>query len=143
MPLDNNAPDTIVLGKDLVPGDCVRSTSWSEEKGGNDMGIIVSTTMTNKRLKRFYGDKPAYEIYDINCPCDGPCSTRLKLDQEFKKINSRKDIIYTYKSIEHQLLSRAADLVDYRNRLMKIKDDAFDVLGNKLDELKKLNPEKD
>ena len=64
------ALDLIALGKDLKAGDCVRSRSWSEEKDGNDMGIIMSTTFHDtdrgKRLKKFYGDEPAYEIYDIN-----------------------------------------------------------------------------
>ena len=137
MPIDNDAPDTIVLGKDLKPGYCVRSTAWSEEKDGNDMGVIVETSMSNERLKKFYGDEPAYSIYDINCPCDGPCSTRLDLEKEFKRINSRKDILYTYRTIEHQILSRAADLMDYRRDLMKIKDDEINRINEELTKLKK------
>lgn len=141
MTLDYNDPDETVLGKDLKPGDCVRSRSWSETKNGNDMGIIISSTCVldkqGKKLKSFYEDKPAYEMYDINCPCDGGYSTQLDLEAEFEVIRSRKDILYTYRTIEHQLLTRSADLMNSRNELMDIKEVAIDAMNNRCDELKK------
>jgi len=140
MPIDYNHEDEIVLGKNLKPGDCIRSRSWTETKNGHDMGIIVSTTCvlnkSGKKLKAFYEDEPAYEMYDINCPCDGPYSTRLDLEEEFKVIRSRKDILYTYKTIEHQLLTRSADLILYRNDLMDIKEEAIDNMNDRCDKIK-------
>ena len=130
MPIDYNHEDEIVLGKNLKSGDCIRSKIWNHNKDGNEMGIIASTTFEDNKasrgLKSFYEDHSAYEIYDINCPCDGPYSSRLKPEQEFKVIRSRDDILYTYRTIEHQLLSRSADLIKQRNELMDIKEEAFD-----------------
>jgi hypothetical protein len=140
MTLDYEDADEVVLGKDLKPGDCVRSKSWSEAKDGNDMGIINATTfILDKRgieLKGCYADEPAYEIYDINSPCDGPMSTRLDPKQKFKVIKSRKDILYTYRTIEHQLLTRSADIMIQRNDLMDIKSDAINRMNNRLNMLK-------
>ncbi len=141
MPLDYKDPDEIVLGKDLKPGDCVRSRSWSDGEDGNDMGIIVATTFCDdedsKKLKKWYGDEPGYLIYDINCPSDGPYSTRLNPEQEFKVIRSRKDILYTYKTIDYQLLDRSKDLMNQSNELDKIKDFAVDRMNDRCDKIKK------
>jgi len=136
MTLDWEIPDTIVLGKDLKPGDCIRA-----EIESHDMGIIIATTFVEdergKELKRFYENEPAIERYDINCPSDGPYTGHLKPEKEFFVINSRKDILYTYKEIEYQLLERSADLMNQRNDLMEIRSIAFDRLGDKLNKLKK------
>lgn len=141
MTLDYEDPDEIVLGKDLKVGDCVRSRHWSDTKDGNDMGIIVSTTLHDtdrgRRLKEFYGDKTAYEMYDINCPSDGPYSTRLDPEDEFKVIRSRKDILYTYKTIDYQLLKRSADLMKQSNQLDDIQRPAIDRMNDRCDKIKK------
>ncbi|RLD67283.1 MAG: hypothetical protein DRI84_02915 [Bacteroidetes bacterium] len=137
MPIDYEHPDEIVLGKNLKSGDCVRSRKWSKTKDGNDMGIIESTTFENnkrgKDLKSFYGKKPAYSMYDINCPSDGPYSTFLDPEKEFKVIRSRKDILYTYEKIAYQLMSRSADLMRQRNSLMDIRSDAIDRMNDRCD----------
>ncbi len=132
MPLDNLCPEKIVLGKDLKPGDCIRERRWpdiTDKEDGNNMGIIVSTTLVldkrGKKLKKFYVGH-AYEIYDINCPNDGPYSTRLDPEQEFKVIRSRKDILYIYEKVEYSLLKRSADLMNQRNDLLDIKSNAID-----------------
>ncbi len=136
MTKDYNDIDEIVLGKDLKAGDCVRCTSWSDEKEGNSMGIIVATSFHNtkrgKELKSFY-EEEAYEMYDINCPCDGSYSSQLDPEQEFKVIRSREGILYTYKTVEYQLLSRSADLMNQRNNLMNIKDEAVNRMNDRLD----------
>ena len=141
MPIDYEHPDEIVLGKDLKPGDCVRSRTWEHNKNGNDIGIIISTTCVldkrGKKLKGFYEDKPAYEMYDINCPCDGAFSTQLDLEAEFKVIRARKDILYTYTTIEHQLMTRSVDLMNSRNRLMDIKEVAIDKMNDRCDYITK------
>jgi len=141
MPIDYNHEDEIVLGKNLKSGDCIRSRKWEHNKDGNDMGIIVSTTFINdkrgRELKNFYGDEPAYEMYDINCPSDGPYSSRLNPEQEFKIIRSRKDIIYTYEKIAYRLMSRSADLMNQRNDLMDIRSYAVDRMNNRCDKIKK------
>ena len=141
MTLDYNDPDEIVLGKDLKIGDCVRSRRWSETKNGNDMGIIVATTFhndsTSLKLRRFYEDKPAYEIYEINCPCDGTLCCHLDPEQEFKVIKSRKDILYTYKTIDYQLLKRSADLMKQSNNLDDIKKIAVNRMNDRCDILKR------
>ena len=135
MTIDYEHPDEIVLGKNLKSGDCVRSRSWSNTKDGNDMGIIESTTFENNKrgreLKSFYEKKPAYSMYDINCPSDGPYSTQLDPEQEFKVIRSRKDILYTYEKIAYRLLSRSADLMNQRNSLMDIKDEAVNRMNDR------------
>ena len=142
MPIDYEHPDEIVLGKNLKSGDCVRSRSWSEKEDGNYMGIIDATTFENNKrgreLKSFYEKKPAYSMYDINCPSDGPYSTQLDPDQEFKVIRSRKDILYTYEKIAYRLLSRSADLMRQRNSLMDIRSEAIDRMNDRCDRLKKL-----
>jgi len=134
--LDYKDPDEIVLGKDLKPGDCIRAIPWSKEKNGNEMSIIVATTFCDdehsKELKKFYQEHPAYSVYDINCPEDGPYSCRIYPEQEFIVIRSRKDILYTYKTIEYELLKRSADLMNQRNELMKIKNKAIDIMNNRL-----------
>ena len=142
MPLDYNDTDEIVLAKDLKPGDCVRSRSWSDEEDGNSMGIIVATTFyldeEGKKLKKFYGKKEgAVSQYDINCPSDGPYSGPAKPNKEFKVIKSRKDILYTYEKISYQLMSRSADLMQQRNELMDIRDDAVERMNNRLTKIKK------
>ncbi len=141
MPIDYKHPDEIVLGKDLKAGDCVRSRSWSDAKDGNDMGIIISTTFHDSKrgikLKDFYVDEPAYEMYDINCPSDGPCSTRLDPEQEYEVIRSRKDIIYTYKTIDYRLLKRAADLTKQSNVLDDIFEVAVDHMNDRCDKIEK------
>ncbi len=151
MPIDYEHPDEIVLGKNLKSGDCVRSRSWSNTKDGNGMGIIESTTFENNKrgieLKSFYEKKPAYSMYDINCPSDGPYSTRLDPEQEFKVIRSRKDILYTYEKISYRLLSRSADLMNQRNSLMDIRDEAIERMNDRCDLFKeaekKLKEEKE
>ena len=141
MPIDYLHPDEIVLGKDLKPGDCIRSRSWSDTKDGNDMGIIVTTTFADNAegidLKKFYEEKPAYSMYDINCPSDGPYSSHLDPEQEFEVIRSRKDILYTYEKISYRLMSRSADLMNQRNELMNIKDRAVDRMNDRCDLFKK------
>ena len=144
MPRDYNDSDEIVLAKDLKPGDCVRSRSWSDEEDGNSMGIVIATTFypnkEGKELKKFYGTKEgAVSQYDINCPCDGTYSGPTKPDKEFKVIKSRKDILYTYKTIEYQLMTRSADLMQQRNKLIDIKNDAVDRMNDRLTKLKKGN----
>ena len=140
-------PDEIVLGKNLLPGDCVRSRKWEKTKDGNDMGVIEATTFVlDERgldLKGFYEDKPAYSIYDINCPSDGPYSTFLDPEKEFKVIKSRKDIIYTYEKIAYRLLSRSADLMNQRNSLMDIRSEAINRMNDRCDKLKKELKEKE
>lgn len=135
MPLDWEIEDTTVLGKNLQPGDCIR-----HERGSHDMGIIVSTTcvldVRGLELKDFYESESAFERYDINCPCDGPYSSRLDLEKEFQLINSRKDILYIYEKIDYQLLSRSADLINHRNDIEEIRKVAFNRLGDKLDKMK-------
>ena len=139
MPIDYEHPDEIVLGKDLKEGDCVRSRSWSETKDGNDMGIIISTTFHDtprgRRIKKWYGDKPAYEIYDINCPCDSGLTTRLDPEAEFKVIRSRKDILYTYKTIDYQLLSRSRSLMKESIELDKVQDIAVERMNDRCDKI--------
>ena len=142
MPIDYEHPDEIVLGKDLKSGDCVRARKWEHSNGdGNDMGIIEATTFEDnkrgRRLKGFYDKKPAYSMYDINCPSDGPYSSYLNPEQEFKVIRSRKDILYTYEKIAYKLLSRSADLMRQRNSLMDIRDEAVDRMNDRCDKLKK------
>jgi len=145
MTLDYNSKDEIVKGKDLKSGDVVRSKSWSNGKDGNDMGIIIATTFSDskeaKELKRFYCNKPAYSIYDINSPCDGPLSSHLDPEQEFKVVRSRKDILNTYDKIELQLLSRSADLMNQRNDLTGVQTIAVNNMNNRLDELKSKSKE--
>ncbi len=147
MPIDYEHPDEIVLGKNLKSGDCVRARKWEHNDDGNDMGIIESTTFEdNKRgrkLKSFYEDKPAYSIYDINCPSDGPYSSYLDPEKEFKVIRSRKDILYTYEKIAYRLLSRSADLMRQRNSLMDIRSGAVDRMNDRCDRIKKELKEKE
>ena len=137
MPLDYLHPDEIVLGKDLKPGDCVRG-----ERGSHDMGIIIATTFVEdkegKRIKAFYEDAPAIEQYDINCPCDGGYTRHLDPEKEFKVIRSRKDILYTYEKIEHQLLSRSADLMNHRNDLMVTQKAAVNRMNDRCDRIEKI-----
>lgn len=141
MTLDYKDPDEIVKGKDLKEGDCVRSRSWSETKDGNDMGIILSTTFHDtergKKLKKFYGDEPAYEIYDINCPCDSSLLTRLDPEAEFKVIRSRKDILYTFRTIDYQLLQRSRSLMAESIELGKVQDEAVERMNDRCDKIKK------
>ncbi|RLD66130.1 MAG: hypothetical protein DRI84_05395 [Bacteroidetes bacterium] len=141
MPLDYEDPDEIVLGKDLKEGECVRSRSWSDEKDGNDMGIIISTTFHDtkrgRRLKKFYGDEPAYSMYDINCPCDSSLYSRLDPEAEFKVIRSRKDILYTYKTIDYQLLKRSSSLMKESIELEKVQDQAVERMNDRCDKIKK------
>jgi len=142
MPIDYEHPDEIVLGKNLKSGDCVRARSWQHStKDGNDMGIVEATTFEDnergRSLKGFYGDKPAYSQYDINCPSDGAYSTQLDPEKEFKVIRSRKDILYTYEKIAYRLMSRSADLMNQRNKLMDIRDGAVDRMNDRCDIIKK------
>ena len=132
MPIDKDHKDEIVLGRDLKSGDCIRS-----KIGETGMGIIVTTTLIDGTLKKYYGDEPAFMLYDINCPCDGPYSSHLKLDDKFEVVKSRDDILYIYRTIEHQLLSRSADLIKQRNELMDIKDKAVDRMNDRCDRIKK------
>jgi hypothetical protein len=141
MTLDYEDPDEIVLGKDLKPGDCVRSRHWSDGKDGNDMGIIVTTSFCDdeegKKHRKYFGDEPSYSMYDINCPSDGPYSSRLDPESEWKVIRSRKDILYTYKTIDYQLLKRSADLMRQSNDLDDIQGPAVDRMNDRCDKIKK------
>lgn len=138
MTLDYEIPDSIKLGKDLRPGDCIR-----EQRYFYDMGIIIATTCLldkrGKELIKSYENQPAFEMYDINCPSDGPYSSHLDLDKEFKVICARKDILYIYEKIEYQLLKRSADLMKQRNNLMKIKNIAVKCMNDRCDKLKEKN----
>lgn len=140
------SPDEIVLAKDLKPGDCVRTKALSDEyENDGAMGIVTATTFVlddeGKKLKRVCGDNDAVSQYDINCPSDGPFFRQVDPDKEYTVIRSRKDILYTYETIEHRLLTRSADLMRHRNKLMGIKFDAIDRMNDRLkDELKEKLP---
>jgi len=140
MTVDYEVKDEIIKGRDLQPGDCVRQKDRSKTTYGNELGIIMSTTLHDtkrgRELKKFYNE-PAYEIYDINSPYEGPFSTSFNLEQEFNLIRSRKDILHIYKTIDYELLKQSSKLMKQSHNLDEIKGEAVERMNERLEKLKK------
>jgi len=138
MTFDYNDKDEIIKGKDLKPGDCIRRKDIS---GNSDIGIIMSTTLHNTKrgneLKKFYNE-PAYEIYDIDSPYDGPYSISFNIEQEFNLIRSRKEILYIYQTLDYELLKQSSKLMKQSYELDEVKDQALDRMNDRLARLKKI-----
>lgn len=134
MTLDWKSEDEDVLGKDLVPGDCLRG-----KDGSHAQGLVMATTCVldegGKELKAFYADEPGFQVYDINCPSEGLYSCHLDLTETFKVVRSRETILYIYKTIEYSLLKRAAQLQNERNDLMDIQRIAVRNMNDRCDKL--------
>jgi len=126
---DWNKEDSIVLGKNLKSGDCIR-----DKKGFHSAGIIIGIN----GLPRFYPNENHYQWFDINSPEDGPYSGNLNMEDEFIIINSRREILRYYDIVELALLRYSADLMDYRRNLIDIKKSVINDLNNKDKENKKI-----
>ena len=126
MPLDENAPDTTILGIDLQVGDCVRS-----RRGSHDAGIVIGVN----HLLKFYSGDPHYSFYPIN-DCTHSYSSHLDYDEEFTVINSRREILRYYNVVELELLRESADLLKHRSELCDVRQIAIDRINDKLDKLK-------
>lgn len=124
MPKDDNAVDTIKLGKDLQVGDVIRG-----ENGKCVDGIINAVDI--KGDSKFW-NKPNYSYYNINDSSHGSMSTSLDLDEKFVIVNSRTEIKKVYNKVELSMLSMSANLLEWRNDLKDIESYAFDRLNKKL-----------
>ena len=128
MPIDNEAPDVIKLGKDLKPGDIIRA-----ERGSHDTYVI----MRINHLQTFYSGKDHYEFFSVNdCTC-GTYTSHLDMKKKFNVIQGRKEIIRIFDIIELELLRHAANIMDHRKELVGIKNVVFDDLNGKLNKKKK------
>jgi len=127
MPIDNEVPDVIKLGKDLEPGDLIRG-----KRGHHSSGIIYRVN----GLQKFYSGELHYEFFSLNDGGSGIYSSRLDPEEEFKVVCGRKEIIRAYDIIELSLLRAAANAVEGRTSLVRVKEMAFNNLNKKLDEMK-------
>ena len=120
MPIDNDTPDIIKLGRDLQPGDVT-----------ND-GVVCDVN----GLENFYRGEPHYEFFCLNDPC-GIYSRRFNPKEDVTVTLSRKKILRAYDIIELGLLRIAANAVEDRNKLVRVKSLAIDRMNKKLCEMKK------
>jgi len=127
MTLDNEVPDVIKLGKNLKPGDLIR-----DKRGHHSSGIIHRVN----GLQKFYDGESNYEFFSLNDGGIGVCSSKLDPEEEFKVVCGRKEIIRAYDIIELSLLRTAANAVEGRTSLVRVKEMAFKNLNKKLDEMK-------
>lgn len=132
MPIDNDLPDTFKLGSELEVGDVIR-----HQKSKHGTGIISRVDKEGK--SKFWEGRPNYSYYDVNCSSHGSGSTQLDLNEKFQIVNGRKDILRIYKDIDYDLLSMAADILEWRKELVQVKNIMIDRLNKKLTEMKKQN----